>query len=328
MRIGFLAVIAFAAAEILHTPSIEAEQTSKVFHIGFLSAGSRSGGIFSKDDFRLALRNAGYVEGQNILIEERFAEGDPDRLPVLAAELVKSNLDAIVSLGGNAAQAAKKATSTIPIVLMGAGDPVGTGLVASMVRPGGNITGVTEYSTDLSGKRLQLLKEAVPGISRVSVLWNASDPAMTLRYRALEQAAPSLGVAIQPLGVREPAEFDSAFSAMSSDRPDAIVMVTDALTVLNRELVIKFAITNRLPLAVEFSSIVRDGALMSYGSNFKDRYPRVAYFLDRILKGDKPGDLPIEGPTLFYLVINLETAKSLGLTIPQSILARADEVIE
>jgi putative ABC transport system substrate-binding protein len=328
MKAGFLAVLALVACEILHAPSIGAEQAGKVFQIGFLSAGLRSGGAFSRDEFRLALRDAGYVKGKNIMIEERFAEGEVNRLPALASELIDRHVDVIVTVGGPAAQTAKKATSTIPIVLLGAGDPVGTGLVASMARPGGNITGVTEFSTDLSGKRLQLLTEAVPGISRVAVLYNSSDAAMTLRYQAFKQAAVTLGIALQPLGVREPAEFDNAFSAMTKDGPDAIMMVTDALTMLNRKLVVTFAITNHLPLAVEFSNIVWDGALMSYGWNFNDFYPRVAYFLDRILKGDKPADLPIEGPTRFYLVINLKTAKQVGLTIPPSILARADEIIE
>ena len=328
MRAGLLAVIAVVACEILHAPSIGADQAGKIFYIGFLSAGLRSGGAFSRDEFRLALRDAGYIEGKNILIEERFAEGEVNRLPALASELVELKVDVIVTSGGAAAQAAKEATSTVPIILLGAGDPVGAGLVASMARPGGNITGVTEFSTEISGKRLQLLTEAVPRISRVAVLYNSSDPAMTLRYRAFEQAAVTLGIAVQPLGVREPAEFDSAFSTMTKDRPDAIIMVTDALTMLNRKLVVTFATTNHLPLAVEFSNIVRDGALMSYGWNFNDFYPRIAYFLDRILKGDKPADLPIEGPTRFYLVINLKTASQVGLTIPQSILGRADQVIE
>jgi len=328
MRVGLLAVIAFVVAETVVARSIEVAPAGKVFHIGFLSAGLRSGGAFSRDEFRQALREAGYIEGKNIVIEERFAEADVGRLPALAVELVDLKVDLIVTSGGAAAQAAKKATSTIPIVLLGAGDPVGTGLVASMARPGGNITGVTEFSTDLSGKRLELLKEAVPGISRVAVLYNSSDPAMTLRYHALEQAAATLGVAVQALGVREPAEFDNAFSAMTSNRPDAVVMVTDALTMLNRKLVTAFAISNHLPLAVEFSNIVKDGALMSYGWKFNDFYPRVAYYVGRILKGEKPSDLPIEGPTRFYLVINLKTAKALGLAIPQTILARADEVIE
>ena len=323
--IGIIVVLVLST---FHPLSSAAQQQAKVFHLGVLSSGLRSGGAFSRDEFRMALRDAGYVESKNIIIEERFAESEVSRLPALAAELIDLKVDMIVTSGGAAAQAAKKATSTIPIVLLGAGDPVGTGLVASMARPGGNITGVTEFSTDLSGKRLQLLKEAVPAISTVAVLYNSSDPAMTLRYQAFEHAAPILGVAIQPLGVREPAEFDSAFSAMISSRPDAMVMVTDALTMLNRKLVTAFAISNRLPLAVEFSNIVRDGALMSYGWNFKDFYPRVAYFVDRILKGDRPGDLPVEGPTRFYLVINLKTAQALGLTIPQLILAGADEVIE
>jgi putative ABC transport system substrate-binding protein len=328
MRVWYLAVIASVAVGIFHAPSVEAEQAEKVFHIGFLSAGLRSGGAFSREEFRQALREAGYVEGKNIVIEERFAEADVNRLPALASELLDLKVDVIVTSGGAAAQSAKKATSTIPIILLGAGDPVGAGLVASMARPGGNITGVTEFSTDLSGKRLQLLTEAVPGISRVAVLYNSSDPAMTLRYQAFKEAAVALGITVQPLGVREPAEFDNAFSTMTRDRPDAIMMVTDALTMLNRKLVVTFAIANHLPLAVEFSNIVRDGALMSYGWNFKDFYPQVAHFLDRILKGDQPGDLPIEGPTRFYLVINVMTAKQLGLMIPPLILARADEVIE
>jgi putative ABC transport system substrate-binding protein len=323
--IGIIVVLVLST---FYPLSSAAQLQAKAFHIGFLSSGLRSGGVFSRDEFRQAFHDAGYVEGKNIVIEERFAESEVSRLPALVAELVELKVDVIVTTGWAAAQAAKKATSTIPIVLLGAGDPVGTGLVASMARPGGNITGVTEFSTDLSGKRLQLLKETVPGISRVAVLYNASDPAMTLRYQALRQAAPILGVAIQPLGVREPAEFESAFAAMTSNRPDAIVMVTDALTMLNRKLAITFAISNRLPLAVEFSNIVRDGALMSYGWNFKDFYPRVAYFVDRILKGDRPGDLPVEGPTRFYLVINLKTAQALGLTIPPLILDRVDEVVE
>jgi len=328
MTVGFRAVITLVAAGILYAPSIEAAEAGNVFHIGFLSAGLRSGGAYSRDEFRQAFREAGYVEGKNIVIEERFAEADVSRLPALVAELVDLKVDLIVTTGGAAAQAAKRATSRIPIVLLGAGDPVGTGLVASMARPGGNITGVTEFSTELSGKRLELLKETVPGISRVAVLYNSSDPAMTLRYHALEHAAATLGVAVEALGVREPAEFESAFSTMTSNRPDAIVMVTDALTMLNRKLVTAFAISNHLPLAVEFSNIVKDGALMSYGWKFNDFYPRVAYYMDRILKGEKPSDLPIEGPTRFYLVINLKTAEALGLTIPDTILARADEVIE
>ena len=328
MTIRVLGVFIVLAISMFHRPEAAAQQQPRVYHIGFLSSGVRSGGTFSRDEFYSAFRDAGYIEDKNIVIEERYAEGDLSRLPSLVAELVELKVDVIVILGGPAAQAAKKATSRIPIVILGAGDPVGTGLVASMARPGGNITGFSDFSTDLSGKRLQLLKEAVPGISRVAVLYNSADPAMTLRYRALEHAAPILGVAIQPLGVREPADFDGAFSAMNVDRPDAIVMVTDALTNLNRKLVITFAISNRLPLAVEFSNIVRDGALMSYGWNFSDRYPRVVDFVGRILKGDNPGDLPIEGPTRFYLVINLKTAKALGLTLPQSMLLLADEVIE
>jgi putative ABC transport system substrate-binding protein len=237
-------------------------------------------------------------------------------------------VDLIVTQGGPAAEATKEATATIPIVIVSAGDAVGTGLIASLARPGGNVTGISDQATELSAKRLELLKEAVPKASRIAVLWNADDRAMTLRYREIEKAARLLGVTIQPLGVREPDDFDVAFSAMTRERPDALFLVTDALTVLNRRRVLDFATAHGVPAMYEVAFIVRDGGLMSYGPDIADSFRRAAVYADRILKGAKPDELPVEQPNRYYLVVNLKTAKALGITIPQSLLLRADEVIQ
>jgi putative ABC transport system substrate-binding protein len=237
-------------------------------------------------------------------------------------------VDVIVTIGGPASEAAKQATATIPIVIAGAGDAVGTGLIASLARPGGNVTGITDQAVELSAKRLEFLKEAVPRASRIAVLWNADDRAMTLRYQQVEKAASILHVTVQPLGVREPDDFDVAFAAMTRERPDALFLVTDSLTTLNRKRVLEFAAQHRIPAMYEFSFLVRDGGLMSYGPNLEDNFHRAASYVDRLLKGAKPADLPVEQPTRYYLVISLKTAKALGLTIPQSLLLRADEVIQ
>ena len=210
----------------------------------------------------------------------------------------------------------------------GAGDAVGTGLIASLARPGGNVTGITDQATELSAKRLELLKEAVPKASRIAVLWNADDRAMTLRYRETEKAARVLRVTVQPLGVREPDDFDGAFAAMIRERPDALFLVTDSLTALYRKRVLDFAAQHRIPAMYEFSFLVRDGGLMSYGPSLDDNFRRAAVYVDRILKGAKPADLPVEQPTRYYLVVNIKTAKALGLTIPPSLLLRADQIIE
>ena len=233
-----------------------------------------------------------------------------------------------MTTGGPASAAAKQVSSSIPIVLAQVGDADSLGLIESLARPGGNVTGVTDQSSELSAKRMELLKEAVPKAVRIAVLWNADDRGMTLRYRAVETAAQHLHVTVQPLGVREPDDFDAAFSAMTLHRPDALFLVTDALTLLNRKRVIEFAATHRIPDMYEFSFLVQDGGLMSYGANQDDNYRRAANYVDRILKGANPSTLPVERPSRYYLAINLKTARALGLTIPPSLRLRADQVIE
>jgi putative ABC transport system substrate-binding protein len=315
---------------MLAVPFLAAPQPSqKVFRVGHLAAGGRTPDGAPPGPLREGLRGLGYVEGQNVAYEARFAEGKAERLPSLAAELVRLKIDVIVATGGPAAVAAKQATSTIPIVLApAAGDAVAAGLIASLARPGGNVTGLTDESVQLSAKRMELLKEAVPKAALIAVLWNANDQGMTLRYREIEKAARILHVEVQALGVREPDDFAVAFSTMTRRRPDALFLVTDSLTILNRKRVIEFAATYRIPAMYEFSSYVRDGGLMSYGPSPEDGFRRAALYIDRILKGAKPADLPAEQPTRYYLAVNLKTAATLGLTIPQSVLLRADEVIQ
>jgi putative ABC transport system substrate-binding protein len=305
-----------------------AQQTQRLWRIGFLSGGPRPPDGAPPAALRQALQELGYVDGKNIAYSTGWAEAKNDRLPTLAAELVALKVDLIVTLGNPAAAAAKGATSSIPIVLSSAGDADGTGLIASLARPGGNVTGITDQSAELSAKRLELLREAVPSASRIAVLWNADDRAMTYRYREIEKAAGTLHVTVQPLGVREPDDFNVAFTAMTRQRPDALFLVTDALTNLNRKRVLEFATTHRIPAMYERAFLVQDGGLMSYGSDLDDNYRRAAVYIDKILRGAKPSELPAEQPTRHYLFINLKTAKALGLTIPQSLLVRADEVIQ
>jgi putative tryptophan/tyrosine transport system substrate-binding protein len=265
--------------------------------------------------------------GKNLALERRGAEGHNDRLPQLVAELVASKVDVIVTSGYPSALAAKQA-ATPPTVAVNAGDPVATGLVANLTRPGGNLTGISDVSAEVTPKRLELLKRIAPDLRRVAVLWNADDLGMTLRYRASEIGAQALGISIQPLGVREPDDFEQAFTSMTRDMPDAILMVTDSLTILNRKRVFEFAATHRLPAIYEFGFLVRDGGLMSYGPDEDETYGRVAALAARVLDGAKPADLPFEQPTKFALFINLKTAKELGLVVPAVLLAQADQVIE
>jgi putative ABC transport system substrate-binding protein len=303
-------VFAFTLAlNILAAPlASDAQQPAKVYRIGFLTGGVRpSEAEQQQSPLRKALREFGYVVGQNVVFETRYAEGKIDRLPDLAAELVRLKVDVIVTAGGPPAEAAKHATSTIPIVIVAAGDPVGTGLIASLARPGENITGITDQAIELIPKRLELLKESVPKASRVAVVWNSADRAMTLRYRQVEAAAQALGVRVQPFGVRDPSDFDGAFSAMNREHPDAIFIISDPLTTIHRKRVLDFAATNRLPAMYEHNLYVNDGGLMSYGPSFSDMWPRAAYYVDKILKGARPGDLPVEQPTRYYLIINLKT---------------------
>ena len=324
-RRKFVGVLAGGALAFLR--QAKAQQPGKVWRIGFLAGGARPSDGAPPAALREALRELGYVEGTSVSYVGRWAEAKKVRLPKLAAEMVSLKVDLIVAFGGSAHQAAKEATSTIPIVIVNAGDPVATGLIASLARPGGNVSGITDQATELSAKRLELLREAMPHASRIAVLWNADDRSMTLRYREIEKAAHVLGVTVRPLGVREPDDFNDAFSAMIREPPDALLMVTDALTNLNRRRILDFAAAQRLPAMYEFGFLVREGGLMSYGPDLGDSFRRAAVYVDRILKGANPGELPVEQPNRYYLLVNLRTAKALGITIPQSLLVRADEVI-
>jgi len=273
------------------------------------------------------LKEHGYELGRNLILERRGAEGHPDRLPRLLEELVASKVDVLITLGYPPAAVAQRGT-TIPVVVFGAGDPVGTGLVASLARPGGNLTGISDVSAEVTPKRMELLKQIAPRLRKVAMLWNADDLGMTLRYRASETGAQALGISVQALGVREPNDFEQAFAAMKSDMPDGILMVSDALTLLNRKRVFEFAAAHRLPAVYEDDRYVRDGGLMSYGPDQSESFVRVAALVDRILKGAKPAELPFEQPTRFRFVLNLKTAKSLGLEVPPTLRALADEVVE
>ena len=305
-----------------------AQTPGKVYRVGFVGIGSGPSYAATLDGFGRSLARHGYSVGVNLLIESRFADAKPERLPALVKELLDSSVDVIVTMSYPAARAAKDGTSTVPIVSMGAGDPVETGLAASLSRPGGNITGMSDLASELSAKRLELLKIAVPGLKRVAMLWNADDLGMTARYRAAAAAAVALGVSVQPLGVREPDDFEAAFAAMTRDKPDGILMVSDILTSLNRKRVFEFAAAHRVPAIYELESFARDGGLMAYGPDLSEMRERGAGLVDRVLKGAKPADLPYEQPTRFQFVINQTTANTLGLAMPEELLRRADEVIE
>ena len=325
-RREFIALFGAAAARPLAASAQDGP--AKVYLIGSLNTG---GPVSDESPFGAALVRGlvrrGYAPEKNLRFVRRGADMSLDRMPRLVDELVNSKVDVIVAFGYLSALTAKQRT-TLPVVSFTAGDPVGTGLVDSLARPGGNVTGISDVSAEITPKRMELLKEMAPGLRRVAVLWNAADLGMTLRYRAAEAGAKAMGIAVQPLGVREPDEFDQAFAAMNSDMPDAILMVSDVLTNLNRRRVFEFAAAHRLPAIYENDLYVRDGGLMSYGPDLSESLDRVAALVDRILKGEKPADLPFEQPTLFRFVVNMKTAEAIGLTVPQSLLVRADEVIE
>ena len=268
----------------------------------------------------------GYVVGSSLLFERRAAEAHPDRLPRLVDNL-KGEAELIITNGYPAARVTKD-RSNVPVVAITAADPVATGLIDSLARPGGNITGVGEVAAELSAKRLEVLKDTFPSLRKIAMLWNADDLGMTLRYKSAETAARTLGLEIQALGVREPEDFAAAFAAMVRDRPDAILMVTDALTALHRKRVFEFAAQQKLPAIYEYASLVRDGGLMSYGPDMGEVYDRAAGLADRILKGARPANLPFEQPTRYRLAINKKTLETVGLTIPAAMLMRADEVVD
>ncbi|MEA2978391.1 MAG: hypothetical protein QOF09_214 [Alphaproteobacteria bacterium] len=326
-RREFIALLGGAAAA--WPRSARAQQAPRVYRIGLLGGGSLIGPLDERNkSFLSVLAQRGFAEGRNLVIEQRWADGRLDRLDALAAELKAAKVDVIVTFGYPAALAAKISASETSVVISGAGDPVATGLVEGLARPGGFLTGVTELSTELSAKRLEILRDAVPSARLVAMLWNAADLGMTLRYRAAEDAARVLGFKVQTLGVREPNDFEQAFTEMTRERPDAILMVSDALTLLNRKRVVDFAAAAHLPTIFEQATLVREGGLMSYGPKQSAIGERVAEFVARILHGARPAELPLELPTRFEFFINLKTAKALGLTMPATLLARADEVIE
>jgi putative tryptophan/tyrosine transport system substrate-binding protein len=323
--------LAGTGAVLLATPlAAEGQQARGYPRVGFLLAGSRSdpGVQHSFDVLRQALRELGYVEGQSIAFESRWAEGKYERLPDLATELVSLKVDVIVAVSTRAALAAKQATSTVPIVMTNVSDPVANGLVASLARPGGNITGLAIISPELVGKELEMLREVVPKVSRVAVLWNPANPGAVLQLRSAEVAARALGVRLQVLEAQGPGEIDRAFAAMRRERAGALLVVLDSVFLLERERIADLAAKNRLPAVYGLRYHAEAGGLMAYGANVLDLVRGGASYVDKILKGAKPADLPIEQPIKFELVINLKTAKALGLTIPPSLLGRADEVIQ
>jgi ABC-type uncharacterized transport system substrate-binding protein len=274
------------------------------------------------------LRNLGYAEGQNILIEYRWAEGEYERFPALTAELTALKVDVIVTAGTPASLAVKKAATSIPLVMVAVGDPVATGLVASLGRPGGNITGLTSISTEMEGKRLELLREVVPNISHIAVLWNAASPIQVIEEREVRAAAQISGMKMLSLGVRTQEEIEDALAAIVRERPGALLVLADRLFLHHRTHIMDFAAQHRLPGVHAYRELVEAGGLMSYGPSYADMHRRAATYVDKILKGAKPADLPVERPVKFELVVNLKAAKELGLTILPTLLARADEVIE
>jgi putative tryptophan/tyrosine transport system substrate-binding protein len=326
-----ITVLTLCAVLFAVCPPAEAQQSTKVYRIGYLSGRDAANESARSEAIRLSLRDLGYIEGQNIATEYRYAEGKPDRYPELLAELVRLKVDIILVAGASeVTQAAKNATRTIPIVMTGAGiDPVEAGLIESLARPGGNVTGLTNLSIELGGKRLELLKEAVPKLARVAVLY---DPAIPSNGRELKEVLPAaaraLRLTIQPWDVRAGDDFEKVFSALNKQRPDGIYVLGSPLMRANQKRIANLALKSRLPSVYTIREPVEAGGLMYYGADLADSYRRVAYYVDRILKGAKPADLPVEQPTKFEFVINLKTAKQIGLTIPQSMLYRADKVIK
>ncbi|MBI2555579.1 MAG: ABC transporter substrate-binding protein [Candidatus Rokubacteria bacterium] len=320
-----LIAAAVALAILLAPPAADAQQPGKVPRIGFLCA--LSGPSPHTEAFQRGLRGLGYVEGKNIAIEYRFTDGKSDPFSNLAAEMVRLKVDVIVVASPQAIRPTKEATNSIPIVMAQSDDPVGSGFVTSLARPGGNITGLSTVSPELSGKRLELLKEAVPKVSRVAVLWNSTNPVAPLQFRETEVAARVLGIKLQSLAVRGPRDFDGAFAAMRRERAGALIVLPDLMFYDHLRPLLGLAAKSRLPVIYEEREFAEAGGLLAYGPNYNDLFRRSATFVDKILKGAKPADLPVEQPTKFELVINLKSARALGLTIPQSILVRADEVI-
>lgn len=301
-----------------------AQQPGKIWRMGFLAYGHET----FYDPLFEGLRELKYEEGKNLVVERRYAEGRAERFKDFAAEMVRLKVDVIIVVTTPAALAVKQATTTIPVVFPNAINPVETGVVASLAHPGGNVTGGAIPTAELSAKRLELLKEVIPGLSRGAVLWNAANPSVTLGWRDTQESGRALGITLQPHLVQGPKDFEAAFALLAQQHPDVLVVFQDALTLQHREEIIDFTIKQRLPSMFTAKEWAEAGGLLSYGENLSDMYRRAAHFVDRIFKGAKPADLPVEQPTKFDLVINLKTAKTIGLTFPPTFLLRADDVIE
>ena len=325
-RREFISLVGAAAAWPL---AARAQQVGKTSQIGYLGVSSPSLEPHYVEAFRQKLRELGHVEGKNIAIEYRWAEGQDDRLPNLASELVRLKPDVIVTTGTPGAVAAMQATKTIPIVMASSADPVGSGLVASLARPGGNVTGFTILGPELEGKRLELLKQAVPGLSRLAVLWNPSNPGIVSYFETVKNAGRALQISLGPVvEVRRSDELDNAFTAIASARPHALVVIADRFLLSHRKQIVEFAAVKRLPTMYPYREYVDAGGLMSYAPSNIELFLGTAIYVDKILKGAKPGDLPIQEPTKFELVINLKTAKALGLDVPLHLQQLANEMIE
>jgi putative ABC transport system substrate-binding protein len=303
-----------------------AQQAGNVFQIGYLGNSTPSIEASLVEAFRQGLRENGYVEGKDVVVHYRWADGRIDTFPVLAAELVRLKVDVIVASGTPGSLAAQRATKTIPIVVAAVGDAVGVGLVPSLARPGGNVTGLSALTSELEG--LQVLRELVPKVGRLSVLMNPANPFTALAWKETQVAGAKLGLMLHPAEVRTVDAFEGVFAAIVKTRPDALVVIADRLLLSNRNRIVAFAAQHRVPAMYPFREFVDEGGLVVYGPNFADMFRRAGRYIDRILKGTNPGDLPMEQPTKFELVINMRTAKALGLTIPPSLLLRADEVIQ
>ncbi len=318
-------VLGFSAAPLL---SGAQQPAGKVFQIGYLGNSTPSLESALVEGFRQGLRENGYLEGQNIVLHYRWAEGRIEPLPRLAAELVRLKVDVIVTSGTPAGLAAKRATTTIPVVLASTGDPIGAGLVSSLARPGGNITGLSPLYPELEGKRLQLLKEIVPRLNRAAVLMNPANPFTALAWKETRTAAEALRITLLPAEARVADDFERVFAAITKAKPDAMVVIADRLLLSHRARIVSFAAQHRLPAIYSFREFVEEGGLAVFGPNYVEMFRRAATYVDKILKGTKPADLPVERPMTFELLINLKTARALGLTIPQSVLIRAGEVIQ
>ena len=327
-NLKWLGIVAIGVTFVMCGAVAQAQQRGKVPRIGFLGNSTPALEANLVGPFRDGLRDLGYVEGQNILIEYRWAEGKYERFPTLIAELIALKIDVIVTAGTPAALAVKKATTSIPFVMVAVGDPVGTGLVASLARPGGNITGLTSISPELDGKRLELLREIIPGMSHIAVFWNSASPLQVVGERRTQAAAKVVHIKVLSLGVRNDEGLEKAFAEIVRERPGALLVLADRLFLHHRQRIMDFAAQHRLPGVHAYRELVEAGGLMSFGPSYAGMHKRAAYFVDRILKGANPGDLPVERPASFELVVNLKAANALGLAIPQSVLLRATEIVQ